>query len=85
MQPYLYFVVYPEQQNADAPSMRAQFLKNGKVIASQKSALPLPDASGAVPMAIQPIAGPGDYEVRVTVEQGRRSVQRNLKYTIAAK
>jgi hypothetical protein len=85
MQPFLYFVVYPEQQNADAPSMRAQFLKNGRVIASQKSALPLPDASGAVPMAIQPIAAPGDYEVRVTIEQGHRSVQRNLKYTIAAK
>jgi VWFA-related protein len=85
MQPFLYFVVYPEHENADAPSMRAQFLKNGRVIASQKSALPLPDASGAVPMAIQPIAGPGDYEVRVTIEQGHRSVERNLKYTIAAK
>jgi hypothetical protein len=65
--------------------MRAQFLKNGRVIASQKSALPQADASGGVPMAIQPIAGPGDYEVRVTVEQGHRSVERNLKYTIAAK
>ena len=84
-QPYIYFVIYPEEQNRETPSMRAQFLKDGRVVATQKSELPLADASGAVPMAIQPMASPGDYEVRITVEQGRRSAQRSLKYTIAAK
>jgi hypothetical protein len=84
-QPYIYFVVYPEKQNLDATSLRAQFLKDGRVLATQKSELPLPDASGAIPMAIQAKAMPGDYEVRITIEQGRRSAQRNLKYTIAAK
>jgi VWFA-related protein len=84
-QPYIYFVVYPEKQNLDATSLRAQFLKDGRVLATQKSELPLPDASGAIPMAIQAKAMPGDYEVRITIEQGRRSAQRNLKYTVAAK
>jgi VWFA-related protein len=84
-QPFIYFVVYPEQQNGEVPSLRAQFLKDGRVFASQKSALPPADATGAIPMAIQAKAMPGDYEVRITIEQGRRSAQRNLKYTIAAK
>ena len=44
-----------------------------------------PDPSGAVPMTIQPAAGPGDYEVRISVEQGHRSIERSLKYTIATK
>jgi hypothetical protein len=63
--------------------MRAQILKDGRLLANQKTALPPPDASGSVPMTIQPVAGPGDYEVRITIEQGTRSVQRSLKYTIA--
>jgi hypothetical protein len=36
-------------------------------------------------MAIRAISQPGDYEVRITIEQGRAAVQRNLKYTIAVK
>jgi VWFA-related protein len=84
-QPYIYFVVYPEQANSEVLSMRAQFVKDGRVLATQKSELPLPDPSGSIPMAIQAVAFPGDYEVRVTVGQGRRSVQRTVKYAIAAK
>lgn len=79
--PYIYFVVYPDQSASDS-TLRVQFLKNGRVLATQKSALPKPDASGAVPMAIQPAASSGDFEVRVTVEQSRKSTQRALKYTI---
>jgi len=58
--------------------------ENGRVMATQKSTLPFPDASGAVPMAIQAASGPGEYEVRVTVQQNRRVAQRALKYSIAA-
>jgi VWFA-related protein len=82
--PSLYFVVYPQKETAEIPSMRAQFLQDGRVLATQNSALPKPDSSGAVSIAIQTIAKPGDYEVRITIEQGRSSVQRSLKYTIAA-
>ncbi len=82
--PSVYFVVYPDRENSEIPILRAQFLRNGRVTATQKSVLPHADASGAVPMAIQTTGQPGDYEVRVTVEQGRASTQRSLKYTIAA-
>jgi len=84
-QPYIYFVAYPEPGNSEIPFMRAQFLKNGRVLATQKAELPKPDPSGAVPMTIQPAAGPGDYEVRIIMEQGRHSVERSLKYTIDTK
>ncbi len=83
--PSVYFVVYPDRENNATPMLRAQFLKDGRVLQNQKSVLPQADASGAVPMAIQPVAQPGDYEVRITVEQGLAAAQRSLKYTIAAK
>jgi hypothetical protein len=83
-QPYIYFVVYPDKGNLEAASLRVLLLKDGKVVATQKPALAQPDPSGAVPMAIQPAAGPGDYEVRIAVEQEHRLVERSLKYTIAA-
>jgi hypothetical protein len=84
-QPYIYFVVYPEKESREIPGLRAQFLKDGRVLATQNSVLHQPDSSGAVPMAIQAVATPGDYEVRITVDQGRGSVRRSLKYTIAVK
>ena len=64
---------------------RAQFLKDGRVLAAQRSVLPSPMKSGAIPMPIRAIAAPGDYEVRITMEQGLGSVQQSLKYTIASK
>jgi hypothetical protein len=48
-------------------------------------ALPEPDASGAIPMVIEPIAKPGTYEVRATVAQGGSSTERSLAYTLAGK
>jgi VWFA-related protein len=84
-QPFIYFVVYPEQETLEATLLEAKFIKDGRVLATQKSALPASDASGAVPMAIQPASAPGNYEVKITVQQGRSSSQRDLKYTIAAK
>ena len=84
-EPFVYFVVYPDRNNRDFPDLRAQFVMNGRVLATQKSILPAPDESGGIPMAIRAISQPGNYEVRITIEQGRAAVQRNLKYTIAAK
>jgi hypothetical protein len=84
-QPSIYFIVYPEQETLETVLLRAQIIKDGRVLATQRSALPPADATGAVPMAIQPAATPGDYEVKITVEQGRSSAERSLKYTIEAK
>jgi hypothetical protein len=36
-------------------------------------------------MTIRAIREPGDYEVRITIEQGTAAIERSLKYTIAAK
>jgi VWFA-related protein len=83
--PYAYFIVYPDQANPAIPGLRVQFLMDGKVLATQQSSLPQQDESGAIPMAIAALAKPGDYEVRLSVSQGKDSVERSLKYTIAAK
>ncbi len=83
--PYVYFVVYLAGNSPGLPALRAKFFKGGRLLATQQSELPLPDESGAVPMAIHAVNAPGDYEVRITVTEGRRSVERSLKYTIAAK
>jgi len=81
-EPFVYFVVYPDKNSQEYPMLRAQFVMNGHVLATQKSVLPAPDSNGTVPMAIQAVAKSGDYEVRITVEQGRAAVQRSLKYSI---
>jgi hypothetical protein len=78
--PMLYFVVYPGDSNA---TIEAQFLRNGRVISTQKAAVPPPDASGASPMTLQPLAAAGDYEVKITLLEGNGSAERSLKYTIA--
>ncbi len=83
--PFVYFVVYPAKNSGAVPSLGAQFIKDGKVLASQKTALPAPDESGAIPMTIRAVREPGDYEVKITVAQGQASTERSLKYTIAAK
>ncbi|HTB10526.1 MAG TPA: VWA domain-containing protein [Bryobacteraceae bacterium] len=84
-QPYIYFVVYPEPETLETALLKAQFLKDGKVVATQRSALPAADATGAVPMTMQPVAAAGDYEVKITVEQGRGVVEGSLKYRIEGK
>ena len=78
-------MIYVDKSSQEIPELRARFLMNGRVLATQKSLLPAPDESGAVPMAIRAIAKPGDYEVRITIEQGHAAIQGNLKYSIAAK
>ena len=81
--PIIYFVVYPDAQSADTPTLEAQMFKNGRALSTQTSALPQRDSSGAAPMAIEPAAAPGNYEVTIKVTQGSKSVQQSLKYTIA--
>lgn len=82
--PIAYFVVYPDPGNAAEPHLRVRLLKDGRVIQRRNPELPLPNASGAIPMVTKVSAGPGNYELRVTVVQGRDSVERSLSYTLAA-
>ncbi len=55
VEPFIYFIVYPRQNSADVPGLQAQFLQDGHVLATEKSALPAPDESGAIPMAIRAV------------------------------
>jgi VWFA-related protein len=83
--PFLYLVVYPRKDNPAKAELRIQFLKEGRVVAAHRAALPPPDASGSIPEVLTGYSKPGSYEVRVTVVQGQESVERSLHYTIAAK
>jgi len=83
--PFVYFRIYPEPRNPAKPELRVRLLKNGRLIATLKPALPAPDASGGIPLVIEPVATPGRYEVRATVVEGRSSAERSLAYTLAGK
>jgi VWFA-related protein len=83
--PSVYFMVYPEPGNPAKPELRVRLLKNGRLAATRKLALPPPDESGGIPMWIEETKQPGSYELRVTVVEGRSSTERSLAYTIAGK
>jgi hypothetical protein len=81
----VYFVVYPEKDNAAKPELRVRFLKDGRVAATRKYALPAADSTGRIPSVIAGLGKPGNYEVRVNVVQGGATSEQSLRYTIAAK
>jgi len=83
-QPYIFFRAYPEPGNAAPPTLHAQFLLNGRVAADQTTGLPAPDASGAIPILIQPAARPGQQELRLTLTQGSGTSTQTIRYTLAA-
>jgi hypothetical protein len=83
--PSVFFVAYPDRSKADKPRVGVEFLLAGKPAASQTVDLPAPDASGAIPMTIGTLPKPGDYELKITLFQGGKSVQRSIRYSIAAR
>ncbi|MGA2574465.1 MAG: VWA domain-containing protein [Bryobacteraceae bacterium] len=83
--PFVYLVVYPERGNLAQPELHVRLLKNGRLLTTIVPALPSPDASGGIPMVIEPTSTPGSYEVKATVMQGASSMERTLAYTVAAK
>jgi hypothetical protein len=84
-QPSVYFVAYPDKTKADPPRIGVQFLRDGNMVAEQSADLPPADASGAAPMTIGAIAKPGHYELKITLLQGGESVERSIRYSIAAR
>ena len=84
MQPYLYFVVYPDKSRTDKPEVTVQLLVDGRAVAEQTADLPAPDSSGAIPVVIGALARPGHCELKVTASQGDDSVEQTVKYTLAA-
>ncbi len=65
--------------------MRVRILKDGHALVTRRATLPAADATGAVPKVISGYDKPGSYEVQITATQGKESVERSLRYTIAAR
>ena len=84
-QPFVYFMIYPIAGNAAKPILRVRLLQNGRQVATIRPEAPPADAAGAIPMLVQLTARPGKYEVRATVSQGNRSVERSMTYTLEGK
>ena len=84
-QPFVYFSVYPDKNNAEKPKLLVEFLLGGQVAGKQVADLPAPDASGAIPMLIRAVVRPGNCEMRITAMQGTASATQSVLYTIAPK
>jgi VWFA-related protein len=82
---YLYFVAYPDSNNASKPELRTQLLLNGRVVADRTMPLPPADAAGAIPVLIRAAGRPGRHEMRFILSQGSDSSTRTIRYTVAAK
>jgi len=79
----IFFVVYPNSNETAVASLKAQVWRDGKVISEQSSVVPQADESGAVPMLLESGGNPGEYEVRIVIQQGNSRATGNLKYTVA--
>jgi VWFA-related protein len=84
VQPQVYFVVYPDQSKTEKPSIAVEVLLDGKLIAQQTVDLPPPDPSGAISMLMRAVPRPGNCELKITALQGGDSIQRTIRYSIAA-
>jgi len=83
--PFLYFVVYPDPSIAEKPKLQVEFQVDGQVLENQTSALPAPDASGAIPLIIHAATHSGNCELKITAIQGSESASEKVAYTIASK
>ena len=84
VQPQVYFVVYPDPSKTEKPSIAVEVLLDGQTIAQQTVDLPAPDKSGAISMVMRAVPRPGNCELKITAQQGGESVQRSIRYSIAA-
>ncbi|HEY0795299.1 MAG TPA: VWA domain-containing protein [Acidisarcina sp.] len=71
----LYFVVYPAKTAADEPRITLHLYQGGKEVASKPFALPKAQADGSIPVLLQLTPEPGQYDIRVTAEQGQLVAQ----------
>lgn len=82
----LYVVVYPDPSIADKPKLTLEYLQGGKVLGGGELPLPAPEKDGRIPyVASSPIENfpAGEYEARLTAQQGTTSKSSLIKFTIA--
>ena len=81
----LYFVVYPVAGIAEKPRLTMEFFDGDTRLGGGAPELPAPTPDGRIPyIATTPLDGfkPGQYEVRVTVQQGATSDRQSTFVTI---
>ena len=66
----LYFVVYPAKAAVEEPRITLHLYQSGKEVASKPFALPKAQPDGSIPVLLQLTPVPGQYDIRVTAEQG---------------
>jgi len=77
--------VYPDRTNPDRPQAQIEFLVNGKSLSTRTITLPLPDASGSIPVLFDSAAQQGNCEVRITATQGNDSMSESIHFSVAAR
>jgi hypothetical protein len=67
----LYFIVYPAKQApAEQPKVTLQLYRDGKEVARKPLALAKPQADGSIPMMVQLSPDTGQFDIRITAQQG---------------
>jgi VWFA-related protein len=82
----LYFTAYTPAGSTAAPKLAIDVLQNGKAIGHTSGNLPSADATGSIQYASAlPLDAfqPGDYELKITVNDGQSSVTRSAHFSIA--
>ncbi len=82
--PTAIFFVYPDKAAADKPRVKIELLANGRLAATKEDKLPQADESGTIPMRLKTAGLPGNWELRITVTQGARSVTKRARYSVVA-
>jgi VWFA-related protein len=81
-----FVTAYPARGAAPPPKLKLEIRQNGRAVGQSTNDLPAPDAHARIQYASAlPIDkyAPGDYELKVTVQDARDTVTRTEKFTIA--
>ncbi len=80
----LYFVVYPSASDPEPARVLVQYLRDGKEIGRSMPEVNAKskDESGAVPLVASAKLDPGQYDVTVTVVQGKNTAQQATSFTV---
>jgi VWFA-related protein len=81
----LFFIVYPAATDAPPATVLLEFSRQGRVTGRSTPALSAPDAQGLIsflaPIPVSRFA-PGDYDLRVVVQQGSQTVEESVTFTV---
>jgi hypothetical protein len=80
-----FVTVYPSRGATSTAKLSIEIIQKGRTLGRTSYDLPAPDAQGRIQYASAvPIEkfGPGDYELKITVQEAQAKVTRSEKFTI---